>query len=87
MKIDASKLETFEACDAADRANRNPMTGKLLNEALHRRIGDRVRDIAIQILGMQPEDRTSYATRYAGTTGEFRKWANEELAKKAANAA
>lgn len=78
-KLDTSTLTTFEACDLARSANRNPMTGRIVNEALDRRIIERERDIAIEILGFKPEDRSSADTRYAATTGEFRRWAMEQL--------
>lgn len=78
MNIDVSKLETLGACDEARWANRRP-DGRIANEALARRITDRERDIAIKILGFSPEDRTSYETRYAATTGELRRWAMEKV--------
>lgn len=72
-------FEAFAAIDAERDANRDRMTGKIKNQALDRRIINRERDLAIEILGYKPEDRSSADTRYAATTGEFRRWAMEQL--------
>lgn len=49
-----------------------------INRAAQRRVADQVRDQAIQMLGMAPEDRSSAATRYAATTGEMICWLRKD---------
>jgi hypothetical protein len=79
------KLATFEQIDAARKANLHgaeaPLRkmGSIKNEALHRRLCARERDVCLAILGWETEDRSSWRTMYAATTGELRQWAHEKL--------
>ncbi len=50
-----------------------------INRAAQQRAGATQRAAAIAALGMAPEVSSAYADRYAATTGELVKWANESV--------
>lgn len=77
-RVTVEALNSFSAVDAAWRTNIGG-GGRIKNLALSRRLADRERDLAIIYLGFDPEDRSSYGTRYAATNGELRRWAEEAL--------
>lgn len=73
QRIDAASLTTIAEVEHA-RHVLNRRDGRIVNEALDRRLQARERELAIELLGWAPEEGGS---RYAATTGEMLRWARE----------